>query len=185
MRKLIYGIDVSLDGYVAGPGDDLGWSSPSDELFQCVVEQEQAIGLLCMGAGCGDVVPTGRPATSSPMPLRADRARAGNGGHAEKVIFSSTEKVFDSNAACSPATRSRRSPGRGRGRRADEGWSSNARRGGHAAGLVENRCTIVTHPVLLGGGAPFFTALDSWVNLDLVTTRRFPAVRWDQVRDER
>ena len=28
--------------------------------------------------------------------------------------------------------------------------------------------------VLVGGGTPFFTALDSWVNLDLVETRTFP-----------
>ena len=29
-------------------------------------------------------------------------------------------------------------------------------------------------PVLLGGGTPFFTALDDWVNLTLVETRTFP-----------
>ena len=34
--------------------------------------------------------------------------------------------------------------------------------------------TIVTHPVLVGGGTPFFTVLDSWVNLNLVETRTFP-----------
>jgi hypothetical protein len=33
---------------------------------------------------------------------------------------------------------------------------------------------IVTHPVLVGGGTPFFTALDNWVNLRLVETRTFP-----------
>ena len=33
---------------------------------------------------------------------------------------------------------------------------------------------IVTHPVLVGGGTPFFTALDKWVNLSLVETRTFP-----------
>jgi dihydrofolate reductase len=41
------------------------------------------------------------------------------------------------------------------------------------AGLVDE-FEIVTHPVLLGGGAPFFTTLDSWVNLNLVETRAFP-----------
>ena len=41
------------------------------------------------------------------------------------------------------------------------------------AGLVDEY-TIVTHPVLVGGGTPFFTALDSWVNLNLVETRTFP-----------
>ena len=31
MRKLT-GMNLSLDGYIAAPGDDLGWSVPSDEL---------------------------------------------------------------------------------------------------------------------------------------------------------
>src|SRR3978361_1088957 len=34
MRKLTFGMNMSLDGYTAAPGDDLGWSVPSDELFQ-------------------------------------------------------------------------------------------------------------------------------------------------------
>jgi hypothetical protein len=34
MRKLTLVINRSLDGYIAAPGDDLGWSLPSDELFQ-------------------------------------------------------------------------------------------------------------------------------------------------------
>jgi hypothetical protein len=27
-------MNMSLDGYIAAPGVDLGWSVPSDELFQ-------------------------------------------------------------------------------------------------------------------------------------------------------
>ena len=41
------------------------------------------------------------------------------------------------------------------------------------AGLIDEYA-IVTHPVLVGGGTPFFTALDNWVNLSLVETRTFP-----------
>ena len=26
MRKLTFGMNVTLDGYIAAPGDDLGWS---------------------------------------------------------------------------------------------------------------------------------------------------------------
>lgn len=33
MRKLIYGMNVSVDGYIAGPDGDINWGSPSDELF--------------------------------------------------------------------------------------------------------------------------------------------------------
>ena len=41
------------------------------------------------------------------------------------------------------------------------------------AGLIDEY-VIVTHPVLVGGGTPFFTALDNPVNLNLVETRTFP-----------
>ncbi|ROO87318.1 hypothetical protein EDD29_4915 [Actinocorallia herbida] len=40
MRKLIFGRNVTVDGYIAATGDDIGWSggggpdsSPSEELF--------------------------------------------------------------------------------------------------------------------------------------------------------
>jgi dihydrofolate reductase len=41
------------------------------------------------------------------------------------------------------------------------------------AGLIDEHA-IVTHPVLVGGGTPFFPALDSWVDLNLLETRTFP-----------
>lgn len=41
------------------------------------------------------------------------------------------------------------------------------------AGLIDEY-VIAAHPVLVGGGTPFFTALDGWVNLNLVETRTIP-----------
>ncbi len=41
------------------------------------------------------------------------------------------------------------------------------------AGLIDEY-VLATAPVLVGGGTPFFTALDSWVNLSLVETRTLP-----------
>jgi dihydrofolate reductase len=41
------------------------------------------------------------------------------------------------------------------------------------AGLIDEY-VLVTAPVLLGSGTPFFTALDNWVNLTLTETRTFP-----------
>jgi len=41
------------------------------------------------------------------------------------------------------------------------------------AGLIDEY-VLVTHPVLVDGGTPFFTALDTWVRLHLVDTRTFP-----------
>ncbi|SMX87329.1 RibD C-terminal domain-containing protein [Brevibacterium sp. 239c] len=33
---------------------------------------------------------------------------------------------------------------------------------------------LLTYPVLVGGGTPFFTPLDNWVNLKLLDTQSFP-----------
>ena len=41
------------------------------------------------------------------------------------------------------------------------------------AGLIDEY-VLATAPVLVGGGIPFFTVLDNWVNLRLVETRTFP-----------
>jgi riboflavin biosynthesis pyrimidine reductase len=52
---------------------------------------------------------------------------------------------------------------------------SGARLAGAAmrAGLVDEY-VLITHPVLLGGGAPFFSTLDATVDLRLVETLSFP-----------
>jgi dihydrofolate reductase len=49
MRKLTFGMNLTLDGYIAAPGDDLGWSVPSDELFQWWSDRVGATGLALYG----------------------------------------------------------------------------------------------------------------------------------------
>ena len=175
MRKLIYGMNLTLDGYIAAPGDDLGWSGPSDELFQWWLDQELAIGLLLYGRKLWETMssywPTGDQQPDA-TPAQIEFAR--NWRDTPKVVFSSTIDKVDWNTrlvtgdAVAEITRLK----------AEDGEPM--RVGGAAlagaamrAGLVDEY-EIVTHPVLVGGGTPFFTALDSWVNLNLVETRTFP-----------
>ncbi len=40
------------------------------------------------------------------------------------------------------------------------------------AGLIDEY-TLVTHPVLVGGGTPFFALIDRYIHLELVETRVF------------
>ena len=49
MRKLTFGMNLTLDGYIAAPGDDLGWGVPSDELFQWWSDRVGATGLALYG----------------------------------------------------------------------------------------------------------------------------------------
>jgi dihydrofolate reductase len=49
VRKLTFGMNLSLDGYIAAPGDDIGWSVPSDELFQWWSDRVGTTGLALYG----------------------------------------------------------------------------------------------------------------------------------------
>jgi dihydrofolate reductase len=158
MRRLTFGMNLSLDGYIAAPGDDLGWSVPSDELFQWWSDRVGATGLAAQQPG---VTP-------------AQIEFAGRWLDMPKVVFSSTISTVDWNTrlvtgdAVAEITRLKAEDGGPM----DIGGATLAA-AAMRAGLIDEYA-IVTHPVLVGGGTPFFTALDSWVNLSLVEIRPFP-----------
>lgn len=175
MRKLIFGMNASLDGYVAAPGDDLGWSVPSDELFGWWLEQEQAMSLLLYGRRLWETMssywPTG---DQQPGATPAQIAFARNWRDTPKVVFSSTlaEVGWDARLVAGDAIAeiARIKAGDGGPMRVGGATLGAA---AMRAGLVDEY-VVVTHPVLLGGGAPLFPALESGVRLDLLETRTFP-----------
>lgn len=176
MRKLIYGMNLSLDGYIAAPGDDHNWGASSDELFEFWLEQELAIEQLLYGRRLWETMssywPTG---DEQPGARPADIAFARNWRETPKVVFSSTIEHVDWNArlfagdAVEEISRLKAEDG-GPMRVGGALLAAAALR----AGLVDE-LEIVTHPVLVGGGAPFFPTLDHRVHLELVETRTFPA----------
>ena len=175
MRKLIYGMNLSLDGYIAAEGGDLGWSGPSDELFQWWLEQEQAIELFLYGRRLWEAMssywPTG---DQQPGATAAQIAFARNWRDTPKVLFSSTIGTAGWNTrvvtgdAIAEITRLKAEDGGPM----DIGGATLAA-AAMRAGLIDEY-VLATAPVWVGGGTPFFTALDNWVNLNLVETRTFP-----------
>ncbi|MGW6448446.1 dihydrofolate reductase family protein [Lentzea sp. NPDC055074] len=175
MRKLTFGMSVSLDGYVAAPGDDLSWGTPSDELFQFWSDRVAATGLALYGRRLWDGMSSHWPtADQQPGATPAAVEYAARWRAMPKVVFSSTLQEVDWNArlvagdAVTEITRLKAEDG-GPMDVAGATLAAAAMR----AGLIDEYL-VVTHPVLVGGGKPFFTALDSWVNLDLAETRTFP-----------
>src|SRR3954453_15954575 len=197
MRKLTFAMNLSLDGYIAAPGDDLGWSVPSDELFQWWSDRVGATGLALYGRKLWETMSSHWPTAdqqpgATPAQIEfARRWRATPKGGSSwptsranrphrrwrdtpKVVFSSTTSAVDANArlvtgdAVTEITRLKTEDGDPM----DVGGAPPAA-AATRAGLIDEYA-IVTHPVLVGGGTPFFTALDNWVNLNLVETRTFP-----------
>jgi dihydrofolate reductase len=175
VRRLTFAMNVSLDGYVAAPGDDLGWSVPSDELFQWWTDRVGATDLALYGRRLWDAMSSHWPtADQRPGATAADVEYARRWRDMPKVVFSSSLRTVDWNArlvagdAVTEITRLKSEDG-GRMDIAGATLAAAAMR----AGLIDEYL-LLTVPVLLGGGQPFFTALDSWVNLDLAETATFP-----------
>jgi dihydrofolate reductase len=175
MRKLTFGMNVSLDGYIAAPGDDLGWSTPSDELFQWWSDRVAATGLSLYGRRLWETMSSHWPTADEQAGVtKAQMEYARRWRNMPKVVFSSTNRAVDWNTRLvtgDATTEITRLKAEGGGPM-DIGGATLA---GAAmrAGLIDEY-VIVTHPVLVGGGTPFFTALNNWVNLNLMETRTFP-----------
>ena len=175
MRTLTFGMSVSLDGYVAAPDDDLGWGVASDELFQFWSDRVAATGTALYGRRLWTAMSSHWPtADQQPGVTPAQVEFARRWREMPKVVFSSTLTSVGENArlvAGDAVTEIARLKA-GDGGPMDIGGATLA---GAAmrAGLIDEY-VIVTHPVLVGAGTPYFAAVDAWVNLTLVETRTFP-----------
>jgi dihydrofolate reductase len=175
MRRLIFGMNVTLDGYIAAPGDDIGWGGAVEEVFLFWCEQMRMISMSLYGRKLWETMSSHWPtADEQPgaTPAEIDFARSWRG--TPKVVFSSTIDKVNGNArlvsgdAVAEITRLKSEDG-GPMEIAGATLAAAAMR----AGLIDEYL-IVTYPVLVGGGTPFFTPLDDWVNLNLVEARTFP-----------
>src|SRR4051794_38150441 len=175
MRKLTFAMNLSLDGYIAAPGDDLGWSMPSDELFQWWSDRVGATGLALYGRKLWETMSSHWPtADKQPDATPAAIEYASRWRDMRKVVFASTTRTVDWNTrlvtgdAVTEITKLK----------ADDGGPMDIGGATLAAAAMRARLideyALVTHPVLVGGGTPFFTARAPGVNLSVVETRTFP-----------
>ena len=175
MGRVTFAMNVSLDGYVAAPGDDLGWGVPSDELFQFWSDRVAATGLSLYGRRLWETMSSHWPtADQEPDATPAHVEFARRWRDMPKVVFSSTTAPVDWNArlvtgdAVAEITRLKAE---------DTGpidiGGATLAAAAMRAGLIDEY-VLLTAPVLVGRGLPFFTALDRWVHLTLVETRTFP-----------
>jgi dihydrofolate reductase len=175
MRKLTFGMNLSLDGYVAAPGDDLGWSIPCDELFEWWSDRVGATSLSLYGRRLWETMNSHWPtADQQPGATPAEVRFARRWREMPKAVFSSTLAEVDGNArlvtadAVAEIARLKAEDGGPM----DVGGATLARTA-MRAGLIDEYA-IVTHPVILGGGNQLFPPLDAWIDLTLLETRTFP-----------
>src|SRR5579885_1803366 len=98
MRTLTFAMNVSLDGYIAAAAGGLGWSLPSDELFQWWSDRVAATGLALYGRKLWETMSSHWPtADTQPGATPADLEFARRWRDLPKVVFSSSALAVDWN----------------------------------------------------------------------------------------
>lgn len=172
MGKLIYLMNVSLDGFVETPDHSLDWTLVDDELHAWFNEQERAVDALLYGRRLWGVM--GYWQTAEPTErteVRREYARIWNAK--PKIVFSSSLESVDGNA------RLVRGDVANVLREVRKEFAGDLHVGGPtlAAQFIErglvDEFRLVVHPVVLGAGTPFFPPLTAAINLRRIETRTF------------
>ena len=173
MRDLIYSMGVSLDGFIAGPNGDIDWSAPDEELHRFHNQQTRELGAHLCGRRLYEVMTYWETADENPSAAEPELEFAGLWKSLPKIVFSRTLEKVEGNArlvrhgVTDEVAKLKQQPGKDLAV-GGAGLASTCIK----LGLVDEYWLFV-NPVILGGGTPFFPALDARIELELVETRTF------------
>jgi dihydrofolate reductase len=173
MRKVIYSMLVSLDGFIEGPNRELDWHIIDEEFHTFVNEQQSEFDAYLYGRRLYEVMTYWETADQNPSSPEYEREFARIWQKMPKIVFSKTLKQVQGNARlvrdniAAEITKLKAQPGK-----AMDLGGPNLASTFMRLGLIDEYRLFV-QPVVLGSGTPFFPVLDNTINLRLVETRTF------------
>jgi dihydrofolate reductase len=174
MTKVVYLMNVSLDGFVETPDRSLDWAIVDDELHAWFNDQERGADASLYGRRLYEVMAAYWPtAESDPAATDVMREFARIWNPKPKIVFSSSLASVDWNSRLVSGD-----VGEVLDRLSTE-FKGELQVGGPTLaaefirrGLVDEY-RLVVHPVILGAGTPYFPPLDSPIPLRQTATRTF------------
>jgi dihydrofolate reductase len=174
MGKLIYLMNVSLDGFVETPDHGLDWTIIDDEIHTWFNDQERGTDASLYGRRLYELMAAHWPtAESDPAatPVTLEFARIWNAK--PKIVFSTTLESVDFNSRLVTGDVAEELA------KVKAEFDGNLEVGGPTLaaefikrGLVDEY-RLVIHPVVLGDGTPYFPRLERPIGLKLIETRVF------------
>jgi dihydrofolate reductase len=174
MGKLIYSLNVSLDGFIESVEHGLDWAVVDDELHSWFNEQSRSLDAELYGRRMYELMAAYWPtAASHPSLTETERefARIWNG--MPRFVFSTTLdsvgpgcRLVAGDVADPLAEISSEFAG-------DLGVAGATLASAFIERGLVDEYRLVVHPVILGAGRPFFPALSDRIGLRLRETRKF------------
>ncbi|WP_020497377.1 dihydrofolate reductase family protein [Sciscionella marina] len=174
MRSVICSMNVSLDGYITGPDGGFDWTEPDEEVFRSHIDELRGLGGYLLGRRLYETMLYWETAEQDPSLDDAQLEWAALWTALPKVVFSGTLSAVRGTArlACGGVAeeieRLRTEPGRGDIAIGGATLATEA----SGRGLIDEY-RVRVHPVLVGGGIPFFPRREHRVDLELRETRTF------------
>jgi len=174
MGKLLYALNVSVDGYIETPDRSLEWATVDDELHTWFNDRARELGASLYGRRLYETMaaywPTGESNPESTETMR-EFARIWNA--TPRFVFSTSLDAVEAN---SRLVRGDVAEVLDQVRSEIDGdmevGGANLAAQFIERGLVDEY-QLVVHPVILGAGTPFFPPLASSLDLELTETRTF------------
>jgi dihydrofolate reductase len=174
MRMVTCSMGVSLDGYIVGPDGGFEWSAPDEEVFRSATDEVRHLGVHLLGRRLYETMLYWDTADEDPSLSDLEREFTALWTTVPKVVFSRTLSVVEGSNTLATGTlaeeveRWQAEPGQG-----DIGIGG-AALAAEAAGLdLIDEYRLRVHPVLVGGGTPFFPRTERRADLELVGSRTF------------
>jgi dihydrofolate reductase len=165
---------VSFDGCIVGPDGGFEWTAPDADVFRVALEELRGIDVYLMGRRLYETMPFWETADQDPSLDDAMLEWAAMWKRLPKVVFSTTLSAVQGNARLATAGlaeeigRWRAEPGHG-----DIAVGGATLAGQVAASGLIDEYRVRVYPVLVGGGAPFFSHDERRVDLELVYSCTF------------
>jgi dihydrofolate reductase len=173
MRRVIYSMQVSLDGFIAGPGGEIDWSTPSEEVHRFHNDRAREIGVELYGRRLYEVMRYWETAEENDTSPEYEIEFARIWKQTPKIVFSRTLDRVEGNATLAQGdvadevARLKQQPGK------DVAVGG----AGLASSLIElglvDEYRLFFYPVVLGGGTPYFPPLGGRINLERAETKNF------------
>jgi dihydrofolate reductase len=173
MRKVIYTMLVSLDGFIEGPNRELDWHLIDEEFHKFVNDQQSEFDTYLCGRRMYEVMLYWETADSNPSASAYELEFARIWQKTPKIVFSKTLEQVQGNArlvrdnVAEEVMKLKEQPGKDM----DLG-GANIASALIQLGLIDEYRLFV-QPVVLGRGTPFFPVANNPINLQLVETRTF------------
>ena len=173
MRKLIYSMGVSLDGFIAGPDGAIDWSAPDEELHRFHNQQTRELDAHLCGRRLYEEMVYWGTADQNPSAAEHELEFARIWKELPKIVFTTTLEHVEGNARLAGGGVAdeiavlKEQPGQDLAV-GGAGLASTCAK----LGLIDEYRLFVS-PVVLGGGTPYFPAMEERIELELVETRTF------------